>query len=79
MRRTVAKPRHPEMYLPTFRTDEEERAFWEKSNPGDYLPSTRRAQVQVSRRIRERVRERSNTWANLILARRWRYIAKSCN
>jgi predicted DNA binding CopG/RHH family protein len=44
--------------LPAFRTDEDERAFWESHRPGDYLPSTRPAQVQISRRIRERVRER---------------------
>ena len=58
MRSTVATPRHPEVYLPTFCTDEEERTFWETHNPGDNLSSTRPAQVQVSRRIRERVRER---------------------
>ena len=46
------------LQLPAFRTDEEERAFWELHNPGDYLPTTRPAQVQISRRIRERVRER---------------------
>jgi predicted DNA binding CopG/RHH family protein len=44
--------------LPAFRTDAEERAFWESHKPGDYLPTTRPAQVQISRRIRERVRER---------------------
>jgi predicted DNA binding CopG/RHH family protein len=46
------------LQLPAFRTDEEERAFWETHNPGDYVASTQPAQVQVSRRIRERVRER---------------------
>ena len=44
--------------LPAFRTDEEERAFWETHSPGDYLPTTRVAQVQISRRIRARGRER---------------------
>jgi predicted DNA binding CopG/RHH family protein len=58
MRSTVATPRHPEVYLPTFCTDEEERTFWETHSPGDYLRSTRPAQVQIARRIRERVRER---------------------
>ena len=46
------------VHLPAFRTDEEERAFWESHNPGDYMASTRPAQVQISRRIGERVRER---------------------
>jgi predicted DNA binding CopG/RHH family protein len=45
-------------HLPAFRTDEEERAFWESHNPGDYLATTRPVEVQVSRRIREHVRER---------------------
>jgi len=58
MTSTVAKPRQPKIQTPAFRSDEEERAFWETHNPGDYLPSTRPARVQVSRRIRERVRER---------------------
>jgi hypothetical protein len=46
------------MQLPAFRSDEEERAFWESHSPGDSLATTRPAQVQISRRIRERVRER---------------------
>jgi predicted DNA binding CopG/RHH family protein len=49
----VRKPR-----LPAFRTDEEERAFWEKHDVGDYLADTRPVPVRVSRRLRERVRER---------------------
>jgi predicted DNA binding CopG/RHH family protein len=46
------------LQLPAFRSDEEERTFWETHNPGDYLASTRPMHVQISRRIRERVRER---------------------
>jgi hypothetical protein len=46
------------MQPPAFPTDEEERAFWESHKPADYLPTTRPVQVQVSRRLRERVRER---------------------
>jgi predicted DNA binding CopG/RHH family protein len=44
--------------LPAFRTDEEERAYWEKHDIGDFLADTRPVDVQVSRRIRERVKER---------------------
>jgi predicted DNA binding CopG/RHH family protein len=44
--------------LPAFRTDEEERAFWETHRPGDYLDSLAPERVQVSRRFRERVKER---------------------
>ena len=44
--------------LPTFRTDEEERAFWETHRPGDYVGMLSPERVRVSRRIRERVRER---------------------
>ena len=44
--------------LPTFRTDEEERAFWETHRPGDYVETMRPEKVQISRRVRERVKER---------------------
>lgn len=44
--------------LPTFRTDEEERAFWETHKPGDYTGGMLPTRVQVSRRLRERVKER---------------------
>ena len=44
--------------LPAFRTDEEERAFWETHRPGDYVGTLSPERVRVSRRIRERVRER---------------------
>ena len=43
--------------LPAFRTDEEERAFWETHRPGDYVEALAPEQVQVSRNLRERVRE----------------------
>jgi len=44
--------------LPAFRTDEEERAFWETHRPGDYVGALVPERVQLSRRVRERVRER---------------------
>lgn len=43
---------------PTFRTDEEERAFWETHRPGDYVETLKAERVQVSERLRARVRER---------------------
>jgi hypothetical protein len=54
----MAKKKSPRYRLPTFRSDEEERAFWEIQRPGDYVGAMLPAQVQVSRRIRERVRAR---------------------
>ncbi len=44
--------------LPAFRTDEEERAFWETHRPGDYVGTLSPERVRVSRRIQDRVRER---------------------
>ena len=44
--------------LPAFRTDDEERAFWETHRPGDYVDAMPTERVQVSLRIRKRVRER---------------------
>ncbi len=44
--------------LPAFRTDEDERAFWETSRLGDFVASMLPEKVQVSRRIKERVKER---------------------
>ncbi|OGB96907.1 MAG: hypothetical protein A3G35_10025 [candidate division NC10 bacterium RIFCSPLOWO2_12_FULL_66_18] len=44
--------------LPAFRTDAEERAFWENHRPGDYAGGMLPERVQVSRRIRRRVTER---------------------
>jgi hypothetical protein len=46
------------MQAPAFRSDDDERAFWESHNPGDYLAMTLPVQVRVSRHIGERVRER---------------------
>jgi predicted DNA binding CopG/RHH family protein len=60
----AARARQTKIQPPPFRSDEEERAFWETHKPGDYLASTRPIKVQVSRRIRERVRERKQ---NLIV------------
>lgn len=44
--------------LPAFRDDAEERKFWETHEPGDYVGRTRPAQVQVSRKVSERVKAR---------------------
>jgi predicted DNA binding CopG/RHH family protein len=44
--------------LPAFRTDEEERAFWKTHRPGDYVEALGPERVQVSRSLRDRVRER---------------------
>ena len=54
MARTVLRRRR----LPTFRTDVEERAFWETHRPGDYVDVMLPERAQVSRRFRERLRER---------------------
>ncbi len=54
MARVTSRPRR----LPAFRTDEEERAFWETHRPGDYVGTLSPERVRVARRIRERVRER---------------------
>ncbi|MGQ0569669.1 MAG: CopG family antitoxin [Armatimonadota bacterium] len=45
-------------HLPAFRTDEEERAFWETHRAGDYLEDMSPGKVRVSRGLRERVLER---------------------
>ncbi len=44
--------------LPAFSSDEAERAFWETRRPGDYVEQMKPTRVQVSRRLREHVRER---------------------
>jgi predicted DNA binding CopG/RHH family protein len=54
MARTTSRRRS----LPAFRTDEEERAFWETHRPGDYVDAMAAERVQVARRFGERVRER---------------------
>lgn len=54
----MAKPRTRREALPAFRTDEEERKFWETRRPGDYVGQMRRVPVQVSRKLRQQTRER---------------------
>ena len=44
--------------LPAFRTDGEERNFWEKAPPGEYLHQTRAAKVRVSPALRAQVKEK---------------------
>ena len=53
--RKTAKKR---LRLPAFRTDEQERRFWQTHDPGDYLDQMRPAQVTVSRPFQQRVKER---------------------
>lgn len=54
----MAKTRTKRPKLPAFRTDEEEREFWERHAPGDYMEQTKPVKVQVSRTFREQVKER---------------------
>jgi predicted DNA binding CopG/RHH family protein len=54
----MAKARTRREPLPAFRTDEEERKFWDTHRPGDYVGRMRRVPVRVSRKLREQVRER---------------------
>ena len=54
MTRATARSRR----LPAFRNDDEERAFWERHRPGDYVRQMRTERVQVSSRLRQRVKER---------------------
>ncbi len=44
--------------LPAFRTDDEERKFWEKASPGEYVHQTRATKVRVSPALREQVKEK---------------------
>jgi len=46
--------------LPVFRSDEEERQFWETHSPADYLAQMRPARVQVSKRFSDRVKSRKS-------------------
>ncbi len=54
----MAEVRSRRRRLPTFSSDEEERAFWETHRPGDYVGTMQPGQVQVSRGFRARVKER---------------------
>lgn len=54
----MSKPRTRRGALPAFRTDDEERTFWETHRPGDYIGQMRRVPVRVSPKLREQVRER---------------------
>jgi hypothetical protein len=42
--------------LPAFRSDAEERKFWETREPGDYVTQTRPTRVRVSKRFSDRVK-----------------------
>lgn len=54
----MAKSKKSGRELPAFRSDAEERAFWETHDPADFFASMRPVRVQVSRTFRERVKER---------------------
>ena len=49
--------------LPAFRSDAEERKFWETHNPSEYLAHLRPIRVDVSREFRERVKARKRRGA----------------
>ena len=53
---TRAKTKKRARRLPAFRTDAEERKFWETHEPGEYLAQTRPARVLVSKQLSERVK-----------------------
>lgn len=59
--RNLARSLSRQPQLPAFHTDEEERAFWRTHRPGDYVDGMVPERVQVSRRFRDRVRERKKT------------------
>ena len=44
--------------LPAFRTDADERKFWETHDPSEYLAHMRPIRVEVSRDFRARVKTR---------------------
>jgi hypothetical protein len=44
--------------LPAFRSDAEERKFWETHSPSEFLAHVRPIRVDVSRDFRERVKAR---------------------
>ena len=44
--------------LPAFRSDAEERKFWETHNPSEYLAQMRPIRVDVSGDVRARVKAR---------------------
>jgi hypothetical protein len=53
--KTAKSPR-----LPSFRSDAEERKFWETHSPSGYLAHLRPIRVDVSRDFRERVKARKS-------------------
>ena len=55
---TETKVRRRRRRLPVFRTDEEERAFWEAHSPGEFVAAMKPEPVQVAAKLRERVKER---------------------
>lgn len=46
--------------LPVFRSDDEERRFWETHSFADYFTQTRPARVQLAKGLRDRVNARKS-------------------
>ena len=49
--------------LPAFRTDADERKFWETHDPSEYFAQMRPIHVEVSRDVRARVKTRKRRGA----------------
>lgn len=55
-----AKTKETTRRLPAFRSDEEERKFWETHSAADYFAQMRPVRVQVSKRFSDRVKSRKS-------------------
>jgi predicted DNA binding CopG/RHH family protein len=54
----MPRPKTLKKKIPAFRTDNEERMFWEKASPGEYIHQTRATKVRVSPQFRQQVKEK---------------------
>lgn len=60
----MAKPKTTNAaQLPAFRSDADERKFWETHDPSDYFAQARPVRVEVSRDFRARVKARKRRGA----------------
>jgi hypothetical protein len=55
-----AKTKEGPRRVPAFRSDEEERKFWETHSAADYFAQMRPVRVQVLKRLSERVKLRKS-------------------
>jgi hypothetical protein len=55
-----AKTKETTRRLPIFRSDEEERKFWETHSAADYFAQMRPVRVPVSKRLSDRVKLRKS-------------------